>query len=127
MNLIYLARGQARKSLNEGVYDIEKVKPRPGRIQSRRALLDERFDDLVEGLGLFTVAEMAGGVDDVHFRSGIAVGDDFEQRVAAFEFRRGVVVAPDDQGRLGELAVHDPAKRLFLVFFGSGPSIDLFL
>jgi hypothetical protein len=56
---------------------------------------DERFDDCVECFRLFPVAEVAGLIDDVHFRFGIAVGDDFEERMAAFELGGRIVVAPD--------------------------------
>src|SRR5688572_18058136 len=61
-----------------------------------RGLFDERFDDSVECLRLFPVAEVAGLIDDVHFRFGIAVGDDFEECMAAFKLGGRIVVAPDN-------------------------------
>ena len=60
-----------------------------------RGFFNERFDYSVECLRLFPVAKVAGLIDDVHFRFGIAVGDDFEERMAAFELGGRIVVAPD--------------------------------
>ena len=47
------------------------------------AFVDEGFDHVIKRLGLLPVTEMAGLIDDVHFGSRVAVGDDLEERVAA--------------------------------------------
>lgn len=78
-------------------YLVQQLPPPQDQIRESesRGFFDERFDDSVECLRLFPVAEVAGLIDDVHFRFGIAVGDDFEERVAAFELGGRIVVAPD--------------------------------
>ena len=76
---------------------------------------DEAANDLIKNFRLLAVAKMAGFVDDVHLRTGIAVGDDFKQSVAALEQRGGIVVTPDEQRRLGEFALDDPIQSFFFM------------
>src|SRR3990172_11529108 len=79
------------------------------------APVDEAFDHLIESLRLLAVAEVAGPVDDMHLGFRADIGDQLEEHLAALELRGRVVVAPYQQRRLSELALHDPIQRLFLV------------
>jgi len=54
----------------------------PRALSHRRTFYDEVSDDLVKRFRLFAVIEMAGAVDDVHFRLRIVIGDQLEGRVA---------------------------------------------
>ena len=45
----------------------------------------------------------------------VPFGDQLEEHLTALELRGRIVVAPDQQRRLSELALNDPIQRLFLV------------